>query len=159
MVAETNFTCGRIILGVPRKIEQPDLAGCCLIVRKSVLERNCPGQHIFAGEEAAIFRGAQKFSGVYRASSKAGPGRSYPKWGRVWVRTGTKAEPDPDLAWYPLGFPPVCGSAWMTASQCQVHPVEFFIDHSHRRRFLPAPHKQRRYHASITSDQLLPHSR
>ena len=47
--------------GVPRKIEQLDLAGCCLTMRKSVLERNCPGQHILVGEEAAIFRGALKW--------------------------------------------------------------------------------------------------
>ena len=33
--------------------------GRCLTMRKSLLERDCPGQQIFLGEEGAIFRDAQ----------------------------------------------------------------------------------------------------
>ena len=46
------------LLWEPRKIGQPPFVGRCLIMRKLALERDCPGQQIFPGEEGAIFRGS-----------------------------------------------------------------------------------------------------
>ncbi len=45
-------------LGTTKNWATPSV-GRCLTMRKLVLERDCPGQQIFPGEEGAIFRGAQ----------------------------------------------------------------------------------------------------
>ena len=47
----------RFARGHHEKLGQP-LCGSRLTMRKSVLERDCPGQQIFPGKGVAIFRGA-----------------------------------------------------------------------------------------------------